>query len=650
MEVQKDIDDAFTIFCFFEDLHRLQDFLKQTWEEYKAGKCDLTIVSVTTNLAFNLVRRAEEELIANLDPKHYAKPRSYGALSMTIFYEDSFDKGEDPEERLASNESLKITPFDDFIYLPTARALMKFQRMIELGIQYPQPVPPFRFNYISRPELLELPETKKAEKEDLLLSQLCIDSSINDLILPGIKDWRKREPPPVDGFSKGLEKLRKDGEISAWIVFASRIILDINNILGDDVARSYKELQRAGRDAKAVLDFQSEGDELGPGPSSDGLCWHSKSIELPQNIWELVDFWLEKAPLPTVKEMTDQSKNAQREPQSLEDLPIEQRQQIERELRARGLHNDDVLPQHEANAKKMDLKPIKPAKEPTFLYTHNPLYCGTLTFNIAIDIELAGLALANHQLTIFAIAHLYNACQQTKIIESKWPEMERLIQMHIGQLFAGQLPTKLSECHTRLSVRLGAKASDFAPNRRANQKSQQLSGKGMKHTPKLAISDSSQILSDYSGDKEPAEKSLYRIEAAIQEYRSLQIGPAKRVTTRQLTPLQFLTHVRTWLPQITEDTKIDYITLVRTCNKLLKRVRKRIHQELGYLYPKADQGWSNDHGQIFMVASIIYQAADTQSFKEQVIKSRDRSRLPEDPQLVVAGDVLQELLPKHGAS
>ena len=134
---QSDIDDAFAIFCFFEDLHRLQDFVKETWDSYRVGKCDLRVASVTTNLALSLVRRAEEELIANLDPKRYAEPKSYQALSLTIFYEDSFAKGEDPKGKLASNESLRITPFDDFIYLPTARVLMKFQRMMELGIDYP---------------------------------------------------------------------------------------------------------------------------------------------------------------------------------------------------------------------------------------------------------------------------------------------------------------------------------------------------------------------------------------------------------------------------------------------------------------------------------------------------------------------------------
>ena len=68
LEDRVDIEHAFIIFCFFEDLHRIQSFIQEIWKEYKTNKCDLTVASVTTNLAFNLVRRAEDELIANLDP------------------------------------------------------------------------------------------------------------------------------------------------------------------------------------------------------------------------------------------------------------------------------------------------------------------------------------------------------------------------------------------------------------------------------------------------------------------------------------------------------------------------------------------------------------------------------------------------------
>lgn len=639
LEYQLDIDHAFLIFCFFEDLHRVQDALKETWESYKAGKCDLVVASVITNLAFILVRRAEEEIIS-LEPNMYSKPRSYNALSLEIFYAESFSRGEDPEVRLASNEGLKITPFDDFIYLPTARTLMKFRRILDLKVDYPQPVPPFRFSYISRPKLLELPETKKKEKEDLLLSQILIDSSLSDIIRDNVPDRTGQKPPVEDEFSNGLECLRKAGEISVWIVFASRVILDIQDILGRDVEHSYIDLRNSTQEALGVLDFHIEGDELVPGGS--GECWHVKDADLPLKIHNSLKYWVVQAPLPSVKAMCDREGVGSNV--GIEDLPPEVREQVSREMRARGLHNDDVLPEHMATAEKMDLKPIKPAKEPDFLYAHNPLYGGTLMFNLVFDMEMAGITFANHHLTIFAMAHLYNILQQTKVIQGKWPDLDRIIQLHIGQLFAGQLPTKPSECHTRLSIRMGTTASAFARNQRASKSSSRTVGKGMKHLPKFALSESSEILREYSGHQESVEKSLHRLEAVIQERGT------ERKKAQKTTPLQFLAQVQKWLPQVMADTRTDYITMTRTCNKLLKRVRRRIDQQLDYLYPPVDQGYSNDHGILYMVASIIYQAAETQVAKEHLIRERDRERLPQHPHLEVAGEVLQEFLDKHGAS
>ena len=239
-----------------------------------------------------------------MDPKRYSKPRSYDALSLEVFYAESFSKGEDPEAKLASDESLKITPFDDIIYLPTARILMKFQRLMGLDLGYLQPVPPFRFAYFSRPELLELPMTKKTEKEDLFLSQILIDLSLNDVIREGLGDRTGQKSPVEDEFSNGLECLRNAREISAWIVFASRIILDVQEILGRDVEGGYNDIRSATQDALKVLGFHVEGDKLVPG--GNGECWHVKDADLLLKMHNSLKYWVVQAPLPSVKALCDQ--------------------------------------------------------------------------------------------------------------------------------------------------------------------------------------------------------------------------------------------------------------------------------------------------------------------------------------------------------
>ncbi|KAI4250806.1 MAG: hypothetical protein L6R42_008622, partial [Xanthoria sp. 1 TBL-2021] len=58
LEDEDEFDEelAFIIFCFFEDLHRTQELINDSWRKYKAKKCDLRTAAVTTNGAFDLVR------------------------------------------------------------------------------------------------------------------------------------------------------------------------------------------------------------------------------------------------------------------------------------------------------------------------------------------------------------------------------------------------------------------------------------------------------------------------------------------------------------------------------------------------------------------------------------------------------------------
>jgi len=59
------------------------------------------------------------------------------------------------------------------------------------------------------------------------LSQLLMDHSFSDNKFPALTETRKRAPPVGDESPNGLLKLRKEGEVSTWIVFASRVMQDI---------------------------------------------------------------------------------------------------------------------------------------------------------------------------------------------------------------------------------------------------------------------------------------------------------------------------------------------------------------------------------------------------------------------------------------
>ncbi|KAL8846511.1 MAG: hypothetical protein Q9198_011288, partial [Flavoplaca austrocitrina] len=128
-------DIAFIIYCFFEDLHRIQVFLKETWTKYQDGAPDLSTCATTTDLALDLVRRTEDDITSQA-PMRLGGTRSYEAISVLIFYAESFKKGNDPYRMPKSDKSLKITPFEEFIYLSTTHILIKFEQISSFKIAY----------------------------------------------------------------------------------------------------------------------------------------------------------------------------------------------------------------------------------------------------------------------------------------------------------------------------------------------------------------------------------------------------------------------------------------------------------------------------------------------------------------------------------
>lgn len=629
LEIQHGTDLAFLIFCFFEDLHRIQDFIKETWGKQKAGTVDLETAAVTTNIALDIVRRAEEDIIATA-PAMLAKPRSFQAIAMVIFHADALAKGDDVDKRLSSSDTLKITEFDEFIYLSTARILMKYEQISSFKIeQYPLPVPPVRMSYISRPELLVLPEVKRWEEEDVRLTQMLMDMSSHDVFQKVFKD---RKEPVQDELSTGLHKLR-NGEVSVWIVFAARVCLDIQAILGEKVGKPYETLKTAANAASAVLDMRVEGDELVPGGS--GERWLAKDADHMMNLHAMLTFWIINNPFPYLKEKILED----HDPDEWVKVPEEMKgvmQEVEE------MNNRNVLPQHRETAKKLNIRPIEPNPELTYIFTRNPVYCGTLAFNVAVDMEEAGVALANHHLTIFTMSHLYNALQQTGLLKGRWPEMDSIIKLHIKALFAGDLPTNPKECHCRFSLQLGLSARKY--EQQASYRLIRASTK--KKRPMLSVTPTSAIFRRFFDRKEPLKDVIFWLESLMQESRKSN----KKGTRRTLTPLEFLTQLSDWLPETIPDIHIDYVSMTRTCGMLLKTLRSECLSQLDIEYKETNHEDTNEPVYLVMLLQILAETSEFQYFKEEIMRAGagEDPELPEGPQLELAGEIVQKLLDERG--
>ncbi|KAG8526668.1 uncharacterized protein KY384_008097 [Bacidia gigantensis] len=702
-EEEFDADLAFIVYCFFEDLHRTQDFLSDLWRKYMSGKCDLHTAAVTTNAAFELVRQAEEDLIKQA-PKAFNKTRSWDTIAIVIFYADAFERGVCPEGRLGTSETLRITPFDDFIYLSTARILMKFTFMANLppdcGMPYPLPCQPLRFGYISRPELLGTPEMDKREHEDLILSRLIMDRDLWNTCTKTAGEYETTPPPHEDEFSKGLDKLMSKGTLSIAVVFAARILLDIQDVLGAEVGRGHQDLVRTTKEIDKMMNLKVVNGMWDVGGS--GERWHERDVGSVMRIKLTSIYWILDNPanaFPKFKEIMlakqssqegisfnssgansaqstasprlgapPKSKASQQAPVSVKKPPKDPKfstisakvhqipdgvdfndpdfQEVMRKkiLADDGLDDGPMDPVHEENARRLDLKPISPSPDLNYLFTFNPIYCGLVSFNMLTDFEASGIALCNWHKSIWPSAHLYHALRQTSSISKPWPEMEELMDLHMDSLFAGCLPLSAYEFHVRFGLALGLSITNFARNPRRRTDGNRAQIRQGANGIKLRVTEMSSVFRQYFDNKSSFETCLVKLENLLRKPSSSPSKSEKQARKRPLTTLQFLRMLEEDLPRVARRLQFDYITLTKQCVKLLKTIRQQIELNFQVAFPRVPTEDSADQTLTWIVMQALEENSDLAS-AQNTLHQRTQPQTPTmGHQLTIAHSELQKFL------
>lgn len=203
---------------------------------------------------------------------------------------------------------------------------------------------------------------------------------------------------------------------------------------------------------------------------------------------------------------------------AMDDAPPEIQEAIREHYRKRGRNSsfDGPSEEHKANAKRLNLRPIGPAPEPDFTITHNPLLCGTLALQLALLTEDASVALSNHHLSIFATAHLYNALRQLKYIQIGWPELDRVMELYAGPLFANNVPDTPEKFYARMAFRFG----NSRPTRRLDKLQKW----------KMQITPASKILREYLNRNHTIKGVVQQIEDQLQKHMPAESSNAVAVS------------------------------------------------------------------------------------------------------------------------
>ena len=645
-------DYIFQRYCFFDDLHLIQEFLQETWRSYKAGKVDLVTATLTTTVGMHLVKE-EEERIRALEPdlKTFGDP--YFEFAASSFISEAKKQGSfiPQADYLTSDDLLTdITPFEEFIYLPIARILYSFADVYEQI----SPEKIFVYNlhssqskYAKRPEMLELPAMKKFLQDETTLCQMLLSIAVYHVWIPKLHQNLGFEVPhslPIeDPISHGLRLIKAPNGVSLCFVFACRVFFDIQDILGDEVTDSYEKMVATAKFALSEVDYVVLNGVLGPRERQER--WSEEDTRTVFRLWHTADLHVVHNPMMRFKEELRKFDARRVDPQDMTADNYEVAEKIMQSTHSKSFKFTDKEPEHWEAMKKLDVQPINLAEDSFYLFQKNPLYCGTMCFQMVMDLEASGIGLANWQESIFPAAHLYNAGKQPGLLKGIWKELDTAIELYKQNLFADQLPTTPREIYSRMLLRSGLKGSSILRSRRAGSRAN-LGEVKYSNNFLLTFNPLMDCFRKHYRGNDTMNQCLCKVESYMQGARRQQ--DKNRRTDKKWTHLQLLAAMQ---EQMTEEMQrfgaIKHISLTRKCIALLKRIQDKFNRELDNICPNTPRGpnqGSNEPMRLAMILWTLEDLSEWEELKDSVRRSRRHLTPKGAPMMNIAMEVMDEFI------
>lgn len=191
-----------------------------------------------------------------------------------------------------------------------------------------------------------------------------------------------------------------------------------------------------------------------------------------------------------------------------------------------------------------------------------------MVLDIVLEIGKAGIALANHHLSVFATAHLYNALRHYKAIHFKWQILERIKDVHVRPIIAGSRLTTPQAMSSHLEVHAGLETNAKVFDR--------------KKPYEMSVSPASTTLRALL-DYHDRAFALHDLEAAVQQrVLSSSFAPSDTRASRrreQLSSPQSISQLAATFSSIVSDIRIPYMTFTKVYNKVMLALRARLNQE-----------------------------------------------------------------------
>jgi len=586
LELAETAELASNLFCLFEDLNHVRDFLRRVWEKVALGIVDYMTASLTTNVALELIRTTEETLI-KLASQHFDDD-SYRAATSLIHTvpqleiptkADRLIKVSELKARMENgdtNELIRHSPRAgkaEFVFLSTFYTLWKVTYMTRFQKKYPTVTTIGRL-YLFNEDVC--PGNPHWMHEDELLSQILLDLGfkfIPDRVteqamkasragwLPKLADQNPhpRLFPVQDEITNGLQNALLDEKITISAVFKARILLDIALTMGAKQSSDcYLNLRQMAATADSTLDIAWSRDKkilklrAGCVPTQQQLTEKWVTGTVGQQAMQLSYH---------IKTNIKESVRAGCKMDILKENPLEDRELPIPEAMAFNFHG-------------LRSSDIQPAGNPTFYFECHPVYCGLERLRLEIGLQKLGLNFANASGSVATVAHLYNTCQQQQLLNSKWNQMEGFIRHNIRSLFKGEFPETTQQIINRFGLCLKVPLAIIAGFRPNSDPIQPILGHiALKNANKmLNLSEVWTILDEYFDKNGSGEKLLSDI---------LKLAKANSQGNAAMTAFELLPHFLSYIHEAVQEVDIYMITLTRNCTTVLLNIRKEFKKQFG---------------------------------------------------------------------
>jgi hypothetical protein len=269
----------FGVFCFFDDLNRLRDFLDALWVGYKEGTCDLISASVTTNCALELVQRHEKDFVTL-----FPKCDTFTKMASLIYDSTRISGGERLQPSGGPNNSIDIRmlAMADWLFMRVHDTLATFLPYLQDDAipVFNEPRAPSTYNPSADRSKLTIHE--RIEEDEVLMTE-----SLTDFFL---YDWVVAKAPVTDKLLDGIRLMSDEKIVPTWLVFAAAVYLDIRHILREDIERGFAELQASAAQAKSALTQYFATNATFP-------HWPRSREEAVDFVRDFVDFWIISDPV-----------------------------------------------------------------------------------------------------------------------------------------------------------------------------------------------------------------------------------------------------------------------------------------------------------------------------------------------------------------